>query len=367
MTQLRQVLCLCSLFSAGLLAESFPWRIPGNFPRPVVPLSNLMTEAKVELGRHLFYDKRMSVNGKLSCGGCHRQELAFTDGRARAEGATGETHSRSSMSLANIAYAPQLTWANPSLDSLEEQALTPMFGERPVELGLKGRESSFLRVVRGDSTYQRLFARAFPDETADRYTLDNVTKAIASFQRSIISMNSPYDRYRWEGDATALSESAKRGEIVFSSSEKGGCFQCHGGWNFSAVRFAGGPAQPLEADRNGLFLNTGAAAYEAPNRGLAEHTGRIEDIGKFKAPTLRNIAVTAPYMHDGSIATLEEVVEHYAAGGRLAHANKSQILHRLRLTGQDKRDLIEFLKSLTDETLLRNPRWSDPWKSQPQQ
>lgn len=283
---------------------------PGQLPLAGCAARKSNDGSQSGVGPHLFYDKRMSVNGKLSCGGCHRQELAFADGRARAEGATGETHPRSSMSLANIAYAPQLTRANPTLDSLEEQALTPMFGERPVELGLKGRESSFLRVLRGDSTYQRLVARAFPDETADRYTLDKFTKAIASFQRSLTSMNSPYDRYRWEGDATALSEAAKRGEIVFSSSEKGGCFQCHGGWNFSAVRFAGGPAQPLEADRNGLFLNTGVAAYEAPNRGLAEHTGRIEDIGKFKAPGLRNIAVTAPYMHDGSIAMLEEVVEH---------------------------------------------------------
>ncbi len=114
-------------------------------------------------------------------------------------------------------------------------------------------------------------------------------------------------------------------------------------------------------DRGGLFINTGVSAYAAPNRGLAEHTGRTEDVGKLKAPTLRNIAVTAPYMHDGSMATLEEVIDHYAAGGRISHVNKSTILHRLRLTDQEKRDLIEFLKSLTDEAMLRDPRWSYPW------
>src|SRR5882672_8769756 len=132
-----------------------------------------MSAAKVELGRRLFYDKHMSVNGKESCGSCHRQELAFTDGRAHAEGTTGQLHPRSSMSLVNVAYAPLLTWANPNLDSLEEQALTPMLGEDPVELGLKGHEQEFLDALRRDPLYQRLFARAFR-ETDDVYTLANV-------------------------------------------------------------------------------------------------------------------------------------------------------------------------------------------------
>ncbi len=134
-----------------------------------------MSAAKVELGRHLFYDKRMSVNGKESCGTCHRQELAFTDGRAHAEGTTGQLHPRSSMSLVNVAYAPSLTWANPALDSLEEQALTPMLGEEPIELGLKGHEQEFLNTLRRDPLYQRLFREAFPDG-GDVFTLPNVTK-----------------------------------------------------------------------------------------------------------------------------------------------------------------------------------------------
>jgi cytochrome c peroxidase len=121
-----------------------------------------MTVAKVELGRYLFYDKRMSVNGKESCGTCHRQELAFTDGLARAQGATGEAHPRSSMSLVNVAYEPLLTWANPSLNSLEEQTLIPMLGEEPVELGLKGHEQEFLNTLRRDAIYQRVFPQAFP-------------------------------------------------------------------------------------------------------------------------------------------------------------------------------------------------------------
>ena len=171
-------------------------------------------------------------------------------------------------------------------------------------------------------------------------------------------MRSPYDRYRWGGDQSAISDAAKRGEILFSSSERGGCFQCHGGWNFSADpirRWQGSRA----AEDSGLF-NTGVSAYQPPNRGLYEHTQQPDDIGKFRAPTLRNIAVTAPYMHDGSMATLEEVIDHYAAGGKMDDPNKSRILRPFRLTMSEKQDLIEFLKSLTDEELLHDPRWSDP-------
>jgi len=230
-------LSLLFFLSAALVAAEWDWTLPQGFPKPPVPADNPMTAAKVELGRHLFYDKRMSVNGKQSCATCHRQELAFTDGRSRAEGTTGQLHPRSSMSLVNIAYASALTWAHPSLTSLEEQALVPMLGENPTELGLRGIEDTFLRMVRSDPTYRRLLSAAFPGEEA---TLGNVTKALATFERSIVSMRSPYDRYRWGGDLNAISDAAKRGEVLFSSGERGGCFQCHGGWNFSSVRIAGG-------------------------------------------------------------------------------------------------------------------------------
>jgi cytochrome c peroxidase len=275
-----------------------------------VPEDNPMSAAKVELGRHLFYDRRMSVNGTQSCASCHRQELAFTDGRAHAKGATGQMHPRSSMSLVNVAYAAAFTWANPTLDSLEEQALVPMLGDQPVELGLKGREQEFLDVVRRDPVYGRLFPAAFPGE--NQVTFQNVTRALAAFERSIVSMRSPYDHYRWGAEMNAISAAAKRGEILFSSSERAGCFRCHGGWNFSAVRFEGSRSA---MNGEGSFFNTGVSAYEPPNRGIYEYTGKTEDIGKFRVPTLRNIALTAPYMHDGSLRTLEEVIDHYAAGG----------------------------------------------------
>ena len=350
------------VLAASLMGADFDWNLPKGFPRPVVPGDNPMSVAKVALGRYLFYDKRISANGKESCGSCHRQELAFTDGRARAEGTTGQLHPRSSMSLVNVAYVPLLTWANPTLDSLEEQALTPMLGEEPIELGLKGNEADFLNTLRRDPVYQGLFPKAFP-ETGDIYTLKNVTKAIATFERTIISMRSPYDRYRWGGDSSAISDSAKRGELIFSSSERGGCFQCHGGWNFTTIRFEGMKDREGMGDSRGGFFNTGVSLYSPPNRGLYEQTHRPEDIGKFRAPTLRNIALTAPYMHDGSLGTLEEVIDHYAAGGKMDHPNKSRILQPFRLTDREKLDLVEFLKSLTDEELIHDPRWSDPWPS----
>ena len=349
------------LFAATLLlGADFDWDLPPGFPRPVVPPDNPMSAAKVELGRYLFYDKRMSVNGKSSCGTCHRQDLAFTDGKPRAVGTTGETHPRRSMSLINVAYAPYLTWANGTLTSLEEQALVPMLGTTPVELGLLGHENEFLARVAADPLYRRLFPQAFPGEH-DPYTLRNVTRAIAAFERSIVSMRSPYDRYRWYGDTRALSEEAKRGEIVFSSGELGRCFRCHGGWNFAPVRFAQAAPRERAESTGGDFFNTGATVYPPPNRGLFEHTGRDADIGKFRVPSLRNIAVIKPYMHDGSIPTLEAVVDHYVAGGKYPHPNQSAIIRPLTLSARDKQDLIAFLQSLTDQEALTDPRWSDPW------
>ena len=320
-----------------------------------------MTAEKVELGRYLFYDSRLSGNGKQSCASCHRQELAFTDGRGRGLGSTRKLHPRGPMGLVNIAYAPRLTWANATLESLEEQVLTPMFGTEPVELGLKGHEAKLVALIQSEPVYRELFPKVFGK---DPYTVPNLIKAIAAFERSIVSMRSPYDRYRWGGEPNAISESAKRGEILFSSSKGGGCFQCHGGWNFSgAVRFEGKREATGENDPRTAFFNTGVSAYKEPNRGIFEHTKDPQDLGKFRAPSLRNIAVTAPYMHDGSMATLEDILDHYMAGGRFRSSSTSGRINPFSLSQTEKADLLEFLKSLTDDALLRDPRWSNPWPS----
>jgi cytochrome c peroxidase len=329
-----------------------------------------MSAAKVELGRHLFYDTRLSVTGNFSCASCHDQSKSFTDGKARGVGATGEVHPRGSMSLANIVYQPVLTWANPNMKRLEKQALVPMFGEHPVELGLAGKENEVLAKLKAEPRYQRLFPTAFPGE-AELFTLDNVTKAIAAFERTLISGDSPYDRYL-NGDQRAITASAKRGEQLFFS-ERLECFHCHGGFNFSQTEDHAGKAfAEIEFHNTGLYNLDGKGAYPKDNTGAHEITNRPEDMGKFKAPSLRNIAVTAPYMHDGSIATLEEVIDHYAAGGRTIRSgefrgagknnpNKSAFVKGFRLTAQERRDLIAFLKSLADEKFLRDPRFSNPW------
>jgi cytochrome c peroxidase len=349
----------------------YQWNLPPSFPTPRVPSDNPMTQAKVDLGRHLFYDTRLSINGSYSCATCHQQERGFTDGRAVGIGATGDVLARNSMSLVNVAYSPVLTWANPNIRSLERQALIPMFNETPIELGLTGREGEVLNQLRADPRYQPLFRAAFPAD-ADPFTLANLTKAIASFQRTMISGRSPYDRYL-NGDPSAVSDAVKRGEAMFYS-ERLECFHCHTGFTFtSAVDFVGLFSREIAYHNTGLYNIGGTGAYPPDNTGLIEFTGRPEDMGKFKAPTLRNIEVSAPYMHDGSIPTLDEAIDHYAAGGRTIHEGpyagagsdnpyKSGFIRGFELTPEERADVLSFLNSLTDREFLQDPRFSDPWK-----
>jgi len=390
----------------ALADTPFDLTLPRGFPPPEIPEDNPLTWEKIELGRFLFYDTRLSGNGAQSCAHCHQQALAFTDGRAQAEGSTHEIHPRGSMSLANVAYASTMAWANPSPPhTLEHQMLTPMFGTEPVELGLSGKEEELFARLRADPRYQRLFAEAFPDD-ADPVNLASITRSIASFERILLSGRSPYDRYRYGEDDDAISSAAKRGESLFfdepPSLIKRECNHCHGGFNFTAsidhqnqvaerpfrnnalynLRCADVGLPPLELTQcstdppsSPLCEGSGPQAmgcYPPPNTGKYASTDEDNDMGRFKAPTLRNIGVTAPYMHDGSIATLEEVIDHYAAGGRTltdgpyagdgsANPNKGGFLAGFELSERDKTDLIEFLKSLTDDEFLNNPRFANPF------
>ena len=296
------------------VVADFAWDLPVGFPLPVVPEDNPMRVAKVELGRHLFYDERLSDNQTTSCATCHRQELAFTDGRAVAVGSTGESHTRGSMSLANVAYASTLTWSHPYMGALERQAAVPMFGDAPIELGLTS-ETQIEERLGAIVEYQALFAAAFPEETAP-ITVLNLTRALAAFERVLISGRSPYDRWAYAAEDDAISESARRGFELFYS-ERLECFHCHVGFAMTDHARYEGQLYPGTLFHNtGLYNVGGTGEYPAPNTGIYDVTQNPEDMGKFKAPTLRNVAVTAPYMHDGSIATLSEVLDHYAAGGR---------------------------------------------------
>ena len=345
------------------------WDLPDDLPPPQVPADNPMHAAKVELGRWLFYDKRLSGNQTMSCGSCHIQALAFTDGKPRSVGSTGEIHPRSSMSLVNVAYASRLDWANPLLERLEDQALTPLFGDNPVEMGLGGHEDRVVDLLR-EARYSRLLAEAFPSD-ADPHSLLNAVRAIATFVRTITSFDSPYDRYL-AGDASALSDREVRGMDLFFS-ERLECFHCHGGFNFTdSTTHVNTRVERVGYHNTGLYNLDGYGAYPADNTGLFDMTGERRDMGRFKAPTLRNIAVTAPYMHDGSIATLDDVIRHYERGGRLVEDGplagdgrlspfKSEFVNGFELSDDERADLVAFLESLTDASLLGDPRLSDPF------
>lgn len=351
---------------------AYAWNLPPGFPFPKVPAENPMTREKAELGRHLFYDRRLSLNETQSCASCHEQALAFSDGRATAIGSTGDVHRRNSMSLTNAAYNSAQTWANPVLKTLEMQVAVPLLGDDPVELGFSGRERELIDRLQAEPRYAPLFAAAFPDE-AEPINLYNVVRAIASFERRLISGSSPYDAFASGSDPSAISESAKRGALLFFG-ERFECHHCHGAFAFSnSVTWEGKPIDQLSYQNDGLYNLDGEGAYPARDQGLFEITRRPEDMGKFRPPTLRNVAVTAPYMHDGSIATLREVVEgHYARGGRLIESgpdagdgarspNKAAFVSGFTASAEELDDLLAFLESLTDEQFLTDPTLSDPW------
>jgi len=368
-----RALLVALVAGAGCAAESpgWDWELPEGYPTPVVPDDNPMNEAKVELGRHLFYDTALSRNETQSCASCHHQARAFTEPLETSVGSTGEVHPRNAMSLTNVAYLPALTWANPLLDSLEEQALVPIFGEHPVELGMSGQEALLVERLAAVPLYQTLFREAFGD-APDPITVGNVTRALAAFQRTLISHDSPYDRLVYGGDESALSESARRGAALFFS-ERLECFHCHGGFNFTdAVEHDGSRAADVAFHNNAIYNVDGRGGYPADNQGLLEITGDRRDMGRFRAPTLRNIELTAPYFHDGSAITLEEVLAHYEAGGRtvLEGPNvgvgsespfRSIFVNGFTLTDQEREDVLAFLRSLTDRTFVSEPRFADPF------
>jgi cytochrome c peroxidase len=345
--------------------------LPAHFPAPRVPDDNPLTAAKVELGRFLFYDKRLSGNGRQSCAGCHRPELAFSDGRLTSIGSTGEAHPRNAQSLANVVYNATLTWANPALVSLEAQMLVPLFGTDPVEMGLnEANQAEVMQRLRDDPVYVAKFAAAFAQDS-DPFGWGNVSKAISSFQRTLISGRSTFDRYR-QGQAS-LSDAEERGRVLFFG-EKAECFHCHGSFNLNdQIVHAGSRPGLVETPfhNTGLYNIDGKGGFPAPNRGVFESSFQPGDMGKFRAPSLRNVGVTAPYMHDGSIGTLAEVLDFYAAGGRhissgplagdgRANPFKSGLVTLIRLTEQDKADLIAFLQTLTDHDFIRDPKHADP-------
>jgi cytochrome c peroxidase len=259
------------------------------------------------------------------------------------------------MSLANVAYNPAFTWSDARVRSLESQMRQPLFNRHPVEMGLEGDGQGAVKALSAEAAYQDLFAAAFPDEAAP-LSMPNVIKAIAAFERSLISGRSPFDRYVFDDDPAALSDSEKRGMALFFSTRVG-CAQCHSGLNFSGpLVYEGHASEGASFANTGLYDVDGRGSYPANDQGLIDVTHRAADMGKFRVPTLRNVALTAPYMHDGSLASLGQVIDHYARGGR-KHPHQDSRLRPLALSQTERADLVAFLRSLTDPEFVADPRF----------
>ncbi|MFC6590954.1 cytochrome-c peroxidase [Deinococcus lacus] len=309
---------LAVLALAGLMVGTALAQAPASTPAQ-----------RAELGRHLFYDPLLSSDGTVACASCHQPQRAFTDGRATSLGAGGRAGVRSAPSLVNVGARTRLFWHGGS-PSLELQALGPLSDHNEHDLS-PGEVVARLRGSRYAPDFERLYGRP-----AD---LSALTDALAAFQRSIVSYQSPFDRYS-AGDAGAMSEAAVRGLDLFYG--KAECFHCHAGRNLS---------DNLPHNNALLLFN--------PDIGLASLTGHDSDVGKFITPTLRNVALTAPYMHAGQLQTLPEVVAHYNSGGE-PNPNADPLIRPLNLTPQEEADLVAFLESLTDPAVATNPAWGRP-------
>jgi cytochrome c peroxidase len=317
--------------SPPLLGVVLPTGISGATPAQTAPADNALTEARAQLGRRLFFDTRLSSTRDVSCATCHQQEHAFSDPARVSKGVDGLTGTRNAPALVNLTWGVTFFWDGRAL-TLEEQAGKPI--ENPIEMNLPLAEA--VARVADDAAYARAFADAYggpPTEATLRF-------ALASYVRALVSGDSAYDRHL-RGDDAAFGAAEVRGEEIFLSN-RGGCFHCH-------------PAGSLTND--GYFNNGSYVA--GGDRGRQIVTNRTGDLGKFKVPGLRNIAASAPYMHDGSLPTLQAVIDQYDRGG-LGDPSTDPQIQPLGLTAAEKDDLLAFLRSLADQRFLTDQRFGAP-------
>lgn len=314
---------------ALLLAAGAPvWRwpaLPAGVEPPPVLADNGMSAAKVALGRRLFYDADLSADGTMACAACHEQKRAFADGNVTRPGIHGDAGRRNVPGLANVGWFSRLTAADPAIMTLEAQVDMPLFGDRPVEMGMAGMEAELARRLGADRCYRQMFARAFP-ERRGRIDMQGVRQAIAAFERTMISYRSAADLYR-AGERDAMPILARRGQALFVDA---GCASCHGGPNFTDMAY-----HRFEA----------AAAGDA---GLAERTGRADDAGRFRTPSLRNVALTGPWWHDGRSASMEGAIRRH--GGGVGQTISEDAMPAI----------VAFLDSLTDPHFITDPALSRP-------
>jgi cytochrome c peroxidase len=355
---------------AALLLAGFTSGCPAADPPP--PPDS--TAAQIDLGRHLFYDFDLSIDSKRSCGICHEPAKGFTDGFVRSVGHAGDVLSRNALTLTNVGRREALLWTGVEGLSLAEQLLIPLLGDSPPEMGFGGREHELLDRLSKKPLYPAKFAASFPQDPQP-ITLDNLAQAIARFEATLISKDTAYDRYL-SGEPGALSEAAERGRSLFFSAPAN-CFRCHSGPDFDQPADEDGELIARHGRSNiGLYNVDGEGAYPEAEQGLIQDTGRAEDMGVFRTPTLRNVALTGPYTHDGSVATLDHMIRIFAAGGRLTADGpnagdgrttpyKDVLMQPYDLSPTERADLVEFLHALTDHTLINDPAITDPFVREP--
>lgn len=309
--------------------EEYFLHIPAGFPTPDIPADNGLTKSRVELGRSLFYDPALSADSTRSCGSCHAAYLAFSDSTAVSLGIENRAGSRNAPTLANVAYQKRLLREG-GVPTLEMQILVPIQEHNEFDFNILLVAERLQKMPRYVALAEKAYGR-----TPDAFV---ITRAIAAFERTLLSGNSPYDQYAFQGKSNALSVTEKRGLVLFEG-KKLNCSTCHAGFLFTHQDFT----------NNGLYENY-------PDSGRISLTGLESDRAVFKVPSLRNVALTAPYMHNGSLPTLESVVDHYQTGGK-SHPNKSLLLKPFILNAQERADLLAFLRSLTDQTFIANPEF----------
>ncbi len=318
---LRRLALAVAALSLAAAVQPWRWSLPAGVPAPRVPSGNPMSADKIELGRRLFYDADLSVDGTMACATCHEQHRAFADGNMTHGGVHGDPGRRNVPGLANVAWMRTLTWGNPGLTTLEAQASVPITGTTPVEMGMAGQEAEIARRLARDDCYRTMFARAFPgDGTID---FAHVTQALAAFERTLVSFDSPYDAWT-RGDRAALSPQATVGAATFRRA----CAACHAG--------------PLLSD--GRFHKLLPASPADP--GLGEITRRAADAGSFRTPSLRNVEMTGPYFHDGSARTIADAIRRHPGMAATDAA--------------DLASLTAFMAALTDRRFTQNERFALP-------
>lgn len=321
---MRIILLLIYIF-IGVFSDPYSLFIPKGFPTPFTPEDNQLSDSRVALGKKLFFDNMMSRDSSLSCASCHQPQFAFSDGRQKSVGIKGRQVSRNAPTLTNVAYQPYflLDGLNPSL---ETQVKIPIHEHNEFDFHIL----LIAERMKQDSLYVSLSKDAYNSEPSPQV----IAYAIACYERTLISGNSPYDQYFYQGNKTALNDSEIRGMNLFFDDLY--CASCHGGFNFSDSRLT----------NNGLYTNY-------TDQGRARLTKKTEDQAIFKTPTLRNIGFSAPYMHDGSFESLEQVIDHYSRGAK-GHFNQDPLIQPFDISQDQKQDLIAFLIALNDSSFVSN-------------